>query len=750
MKLLVLVAIQLYTFRCVIAAGVDTCDTIYLLNVVPWPNSEYPGWSRGPEIAPAGQLAAEQINNRTDLLNGYKLEVINIEAEPCSRRRLLFEGYTGIFREMNSSIGDCIFGVTGLFCSSVTEFIAPVLSHENFGYVQLAASTTPSHRNVTMYPYLFHFVSSSEVFNKAMVAMTEGLNWTIVNSVYSPEILLFQTSAERFLNLSKEEGLKVMDFPIAYETVKDEVPYLFRKFNESRVVYFTASEKTIASVLCRAHMEKRVWPTYIYIIHGHELQDIINESDDDDIKCTSTDMEMALEGAFFSNYDLKVDDHKTLYSGMSYSEYWEALNLSDNGTLFANPLYDQVWAFALAMNYSLDRIGALHKTQIQDTPNIREILTEEFLDVDFQGASGRINFKNQSREVKTSANIFQVQNGSLIQVGVFNVYNNTFQRSSASLLLPILPATFDVKSYMIPKVLGSFVLICQAVLIILIVFNAIALIYLRDRPEVKSTSIKVSMVISLGCILMSAGPIISTVLVMADIKNPQVSSGLCYLEVWLSIGGIGIIFAALLFRLARVFHVFRSFRSTGKFWSDTYVLLYIALASLVTMILLIIYTTADQEYKIDKQFKFTLSPYIEKQSHCLSLWIILIYAWIGAMLVTVSVLAFLTRHIKRKHFKDTKKITIYAFSVCVTFVFLITLSYILRLVGITIAAYICSWLAYFCMSLFSQLFLFMPKIIPAILSPKEAKKRYNISSGVSMITNGTSFKKQQSVKLIKF
>ena len=81
MKLLVLVAIQLYTFRCVIAAGVDTCDTIYLLNVVPWPNSEYPGWS-------AGKLAAEQ---RTDLLNGYKLEVINIEAE---RSLVLAEGYS--------------------------------------------------------------------------------------------------------------------------------------------------------------------------------------------------------------------------------------------------------------------------------------------------------------------------------------------------------------------------------------------------------------------------------------------------------------------------------------------------------------------------------------------------------------------------------------------------------------------------------------------------------------------------------
>ena len=56
-------------------------------------------------------------------------------------------------------------------------------------------------------------------------------------------------------------------------------------------------------------------------------------------------MELALEGVFFSNFDLKVDDHKTLYSGISY---WEALNLSDNATLFANPLYDQVWAFASA------------------------------------------------------------------------------------------------------------------------------------------------------------------------------------------------------------------------------------------------------------------------------------------------------------------------------------------------------------------------------------------------------------------
>ena len=46
------------------------CPTIYLLNVEPYPvNKEFNAdfWDRGLEVSPAGHLAAEQINNRSDI-----------------------------------------------------------------------------------------------------------------------------------------------------------------------------------------------------------------------------------------------------------------------------------------------------------------------------------------------------------------------------------------------------------------------------------------------------------------------------------------------------------------------------------------------------------------------------------------------------------------------------------------------------------------------------------------------------------
>ena len=58
----------------------DPRETIYLLTFVPYPDprpSLHPSWDGGPNIVPALQLAVEHINNHTDVLNQYKLELIN-------------------------------------------------------------------------------------------------------------------------------------------------------------------------------------------------------------------------------------------------------------------------------------------------------------------------------------------------------------------------------------------------------------------------------------------------------------------------------------------------------------------------------------------------------------------------------------------------------------------------------------------------------------------------------------------------
>jgi len=65
-------------FHRVVSSENET--VLYLLNVQPYPDHRtFAGWDRGLELIPAGHLAIKQINNRSDVLPGFQLELIDIE-----------------------------------------------------------------------------------------------------------------------------------------------------------------------------------------------------------------------------------------------------------------------------------------------------------------------------------------------------------------------------------------------------------------------------------------------------------------------------------------------------------------------------------------------------------------------------------------------------------------------------------------------------------------------------------------------
>ena len=59
---------------------------IYLLTLVPFPDPlEGGGWDKGLGAISGARVARDAINNRTDLLPGYHIELIVQNVEACSR-----------------------------------------------------------------------------------------------------------------------------------------------------------------------------------------------------------------------------------------------------------------------------------------------------------------------------------------------------------------------------------------------------------------------------------------------------------------------------------------------------------------------------------------------------------------------------------------------------------------------------------------------------------------------------------------
>ena len=712
------------------------CDTVYLLNVVPYPE-ENAGWDRGFEMIPAAHLAAAHINNRSDILT--KISVIDVESEACGRT-LVTEGQLGIFENIMRT--PCVSGVIGLFCSAVTELVLPQVSHPEYGYVQLSSSTSPLLQNSTAFPYLFRAIHSSEVFNHAVVSLMDAFNWRRISLVHDSKGIYFGSTGNHFATLIKSSNKTlVSNTPILH--TEREISNIFEEINEfgGTITYYSVTEEESASIMCEASKRHQLWDEgYVHIFQERTVEDMLNI---DTNECKLEEMQSAIEGVLTLQFRLSTTQTSNLISGMSYEVYFqEYLNelhqlanetgiMDLEGNEYANSLYDQVWAFALAMNNSLNELNLVNdsfENAHQTTPELRGILTRELKKVSFDGVTGHIYF-GEEQETQTSVDIFQIRNGSAHLIGTFSPYsmNLSFVYDLSKEDFP--EDTPEERFYLIPLWLGSLLLAVQGVLLCLLLIDTALIVYLRKTAEIKSSSFYISLIIMLGCYFLCISSALYILFSSVDIDNTELFKTLFYLDLWLSLNGLGLVIIPLLFRLLRIAVVFGSFRTTGKYWSDRYLIAYIFLLSTVVLILLIVWSTIDPLECTPRELymqPINQPPYYLLYAHCSShftqVWLLLIYIWLGVVFFIVVLLGIKTRRIKRKNYKDTKKVNVFVFLVSGILMTFIPLSFILDAINVFIGAFFCKWMAFFMVPLLCQLFIFMPKIFPGLVSLRRKPK----------------------------
>ena len=172
-------------------------------------------WDKAFELIPAGHLAAEQINNCSEILPGHELKLIDIDSEACGIN-VISKGImiTNVYRELVNPNQICIVtvGVIGLFCSEIMGAISPIISHPNIGgYIHIAASASPAHCEISHHSKssrLFHIIESSSAFNEAMLALMHTYitgkesHLSILNQIYITGAHLMTLWEEFCLTLS--------------------------------------------------------------------------------------------------------------------------------------------------------------------------------------------------------------------------------------------------------------------------------------------------------------------------------------------------------------------------------------------------------------------------------------------------------------------------------------------------------------------------------------------------------------------
>ena len=190
-------------------------------------------------------------------------------------------------------------------------------------------------------------------------------------------------------------------------------------------------------------------------------------------------------------------------------------------------------------------------------------------------------------------------------------------------------------------------------------------------------------------------------------------------------------------RLLRVYRIFFHYQKVGKLWSDGGILVFIALLSSLSIILLILWTAIDR-LRTD-EFEVFLStgdsPHIDVYLNCesdyLGAWLGIIIGYNGLIMLAVLALAIMTRKVKIESFRDTKEVNAFVFITVFIIVVCIPLSLILQ--GATDAAlystFVLRELCLILVPVACKAFVFAPKIYYAHFDDPTRRRSSFATSG---------------------
>ena len=705
----------------------STCDTVLHLLVI---NDEVgPGGSvqhqrRGLEILPAAQVAVTTINNDTSILPGYCLELIELVTNGCNRNTALME-----FTKLITRLELNIVGVTGLFCKAVTEDISRFAGHPGIDLIQISGSKSPSFQDRKKYPRLYRMLPSSRIYIETLAGLMEQLNWNKVGFIGSAnQDYYYSKTAEALTNIVNVSNIGFYgEFDLANTPIFTLLKQL--QYSGVKITFMLLPALEASELICAAYLQGLTWPNYAWIVADRSREDLFLS-----MQCDTQSKIMATEHILLIQNQLEPDSDSDLVSGRRYSdncsEYLSTQAFhpkpSLHSDLYSNVLYDSVWAFALALNSSLDILREMNMSLKDYSPSnftptngrIADVIEKELAQITYCGVQGLVKFDN-SREVKLAVEILQIRNATAVCIGHYDPVAGgvhikldslgTFPDDDLSRVYQLYPVSVTV-------VLSTIIVLC----IVFTTAMLVLFIYYRNEPEIKASSLHLSLCMFFGCYSLFTGTLTHT-LASGLASNGLARHIVCIVIVATTSTGLDVVLTTLFAKMLRVYRLFTYFGRTGKAWSDRVLVLVIFLIVLGKILLLTVWSAVDTYHLEDVETyqKEALPPYYEVVQQCqcryLPFWLSSALLYSGIILTLLLLLAFKTRKIERENFKDTKKVN--ACILCL--VILISLSapmwWVLRVANQHIASKLIVGAAYGIAAVLCQLFLIVPKTLPPFL-----------------------------------
>ena len=720
---------------CPMTATNGSLQPLYVLVLVPFPDSRPgSGFDGGLSSLPGARIARDEINNHSDILEGYHIELIEGNAEACS----CLTSPDGLVNLVEYGIeAKCspVVAIAGLICSSHTLELSRVISRGQVSLIALAAANSPIFElESDRYPHLWRFLGSASVYGEAALVLMAKYDWRRIGVVHLNGEIFYNDIAEYFLTrLQKPFSFGIDCNP--KRNSREAVRYI--RENQITVTALVVNLELAALILCTTYDEGLVYPHYIFLIFSQTHEIILSEAYG--LNCTKEKITAALRGHILM-YTQQVPDDSSIILDTTGEEYthFEAkysqeadrvkrdyfkshgvqpqlLDSLDEATV----LYDQLWSLALAINRSLPELERINMSLTHYTTHqqqVTHIIENHLSNLSFQGASGHVQFDSK-RGVSTPVHFFvSSESGQVRRVGVYDPQNTAdfhIDINSSDLPRDRLPIQYIVLP--LSWTVVAYVLSCGVALFTTVVL--VLYLYYRDHKEVKATSPYLSILVFIGCYLLCMAAAVEATKVAFVFSSKFliliVSSGLL-----LIINGFGLILLTIFIKMFRIYFFFFSWTKVKRFKAILrscslffIVLLLSVLPNLVTIILILVEPPQFKNSVID----ITNTVVYMIQASVANIHFSYFFAtYFGLFIIFILFFAFRTRKLNYPNFKDTKKVIMFTsiMIVCVGLSFPLYLS--LRASGNEHLASLVYCTAVLFIATICLMMLYVPKLPPAI------------------------------------
>ena len=661
------------------------------------------------------------------------MELIIKRRETCSSDHLVV-GLSNFLKYTIDPPCRPVVAVSGLGCSSHAIVMSPIAG--NLDLIQLAAVNSPifqthNHR----FSHLWTFIGSATEYSDTVLALLDEFNWKRVGLVYNSGSAFTRETAVDFEKKIKSSSSKNLVFS---EEIRGTTKIYFDrvisriKSQGVTILVVMLREEQDSILLSRALEEGLLYPQYTWI-HVETLPEwLVNQVLHDPATIFT-----GIQGhIFLVPLTAAHNSSAHLVSGEPYSAFEKKFenklpqlkyfnNESDiiSEVVFGSYYYDQVWALALALNKSLPILRNKNLSIENYTighPEITNVIEEQMANLSFKGAGGLVEF-NQYRSVSTPVQIIWFIDKTERNVGIYNPLNVTnFHTSINASDLPKdrLDNVYDL----IPLPVAIVLYVAAAAVVIFTTIQLVLFMYLHynNSKVVRATSPYLSLVMFVGCYLFCLAAIFSITQGSFPLSPNVFSATMCILLLS-AVNAFSLTLTTLFIKLLRVYHIFKSSNhlksNLGKKFKNYSLIFFILLLALTPNIIFLLSLMFEiPKMSIIRDPKFINVVHIRLTGTGPYVAVACMFAYLALFLLLILFLAIRTRKIEYENFKDTKKINIF-----IAIVFFITTMgsssvTVLFLRQKESEGYVVLTVCLLILPTACQLVLFLPKILPTILS----------------------------------